>query len=60
MKRRIFAIGYWILLISIAVLAYIDDRDVVHNKSMAVPMVVLFILLCCCRLLDCVDARNKL
>ena len=58
MKSRFFTIVWLILLICIPVLAYIDDRNVIHNKSMAVPMLVLYILLVCCRLLEIYYRNN--
>ena len=58
MKGRCFTIAWWLLLISIPTLAYIDDIGVFSNKSMAGPIGILVILLCCCSVLK-MHYRNK-
>lgn len=52
MRSRFFSLVWWILLICILALAYIGDCDEVYNEIVGVPILVLLILLGCCRLLE--------
>ena len=59
MKSRLLSIVWWLLLIAIPVLAYVDDNNLFSDKSMTWLILCLIVLLFICSMLNVLWHKKK-